>query len=196
LGPAIRRLVESTGNPDLLREPTEGIRATVIGAGEYTMQASGSTSYISSRDPLPVFGLKVVRPTMEDGLTVEAALRRAMTKFDLTRFTGGVALALSVQGQQNYWTLRDLAENVARVAADSDDPDAPLIVVLDQDVAKSLGGILKEELGLPRELVVIDGIDVGDLDYLDIGNPMGISEVVPVTVKSLMFPQRSYNLPG
>ena len=39
-----------------------------------------------------------------------------------------------------------------------------------------------------RDVVVVDGIDVGDLDYLDIGLPMGISEVVPVTVKSLVFP--------
>ena len=29
---------------DVLREPIEGIRATVIGAGEYTIQASGNTS--------------------------------------------------------------------------------------------------------------------------------------------------------
>ncbi|MEK7214498.1 MAG: ethanolamine ammonia-lyase reactivating factor EutA [Chloroflexota bacterium] len=196
LGPAIRRLVEGAGIPDLLREPTEGIRATVIGAGEYTMQASGSTSFLSSHDPLPVFGLKVVRPTMENGVTVETALRRAMAKFDLPGFTDGLALALSIQGQQNYWTLRSLAESVLKVVSDAESPDAPLFVVLDQDVAKSLGGILKEELGLKRELIVIDGIDVGDLDYLDIGKPMGVSEVVPVTVKSLMFPQRSYNLPG
>ena len=37
---------------------------------------------------------------------------------------------------------------------------------------------------------MVDGIDVGDLDYLDIGRPMGISEVVPVTVKSLIFPTK------
>lgn len=34
----------------------------------------------------------------------------------------------------------------------------------------------------------MNGIDVDDLDYLDIGRPMGISEIVPVTVKSLIFP--------
>ena len=62
-----------------------------------------------------------------------------------------------------------------------------MFIVLDTDVAKSLGGILKEELNLERELVVVDGINVGDLEYLDIGRPMGVSEVVPVTVKSLVF---------
>ena len=59
------------------------------------------------------------------------------------------------------------------------------------DVAKSLGSMLKEELGVPHQVIAIDGIDVGDLDYLDIGQPMGVSEVIPVTVKSLMFPNRA-----
>ena len=43
---------------DVLREPIEGIRATVIGAGEYTIQASGNTSYVSNEKALPVHGLK------------------------------------------------------------------------------------------------------------------------------------------
>ena len=110
-------------------------------------------------------------------------------------FTPGLALALSVQGQQDYWSLRSLAEGLAAVVQRSDSPTEPLFLVLDQDVAKSLGGILKEELHLGRDIVAVDGIDVGDLDYLDIGRPLGASEVLPVTVKSLMFPQRSYNLP-
>ena len=59
------------------------------------------------------------------------------------------------------------------------------------DVARSLGGILYEEVGLDRDLVVVDGIDVGDLDFVDIGRPMGISEPLPVTVKSLLFPTSS-----
>ena len=192
LGRAIRALVEGEGRPGLLQEPTEGIRATVIGAGEYTVQASGSTSYISNFDALPVFGLKVVRPFMGDGLPMETAVQLALGKFDLQRFTSGLALALAIQGQQDYWTLRKLAESVVAVLANAEDSDCPLFLILDQDVAKSLGGILKEELDVRREIIVVDGIDVGDLDYLDIGRPMGITEVVPVTVKSLMFPQRSY----
>ena len=50
-----------------------------------------------------------------------------------------------------------------------------------------MGGILKEELNLAQEVIVVDGIDVGELDYLDNGRPMGISGAVPVTVKSLIF---------
>ena len=172
-----------------LRQAAEGIRATVIGAGEYTMQASGTTSHLSGADALPAFGLKVIRPMPEEGEPLAGALERAMAKFDLCGFTPGLALALSPDGEMNYRTLRAMAEGIASVVDKENSATAPLFIVLDKDVAKSLGGILKEELLLhDRDVVVVDGINVGDLDYLDIGVPMGISEVVPVTVKSLVFP--------
>ncbi|MBI4493436.1 MAG: ethanolamine ammonia-lyase reactivating factor EutA [Chloroflexi bacterium] len=172
----------------LLREPSEGIRATVIGAGEYTVQASGNTSYISSERVLPVFGLKVVKAVVEDGHAAEAELRAALARFDLERFTSGLALALSLAEPLSYRSLRRVAEGIAALVQQSDSSTAPLFLLLDADVARSLGGILKEELDLPRELVALDGIEVGDLDYVDIGCPMGVSESLPVTVKSLMFP--------
>ena len=114
-----------------------------------------------------------------------------MTKFDLSGFTSGLALALSVCGELNYQTLRAVAEAIAWVLEKGDSETAPLFIVLDKDVAKSLGGILKEEFLSERAVIVVDGIDVGDLDYLYIGLPIGISEVVPVTVKSLVFPNTS-----
>jgi len=45
-------------------------------------------------------------------------------------------------------------------------------------VAKSLGGVLKEELKLQQEVIAVDGIDVGDLDYIDIGRPLGVSRSI------------------
>jgi ethanolamine utilization protein EutA len=59
---------------------------------------------------------------------------------------------------------------------------------LDLDIAKSLGGMLKDEFKVARDIIAVDGIEVGDLDYIDIGECLGITEVIPVTVKSLMFP--------
>ena len=47
---------------------------------------------------------------------------------------------------------------------------------------------LAHQLAPQREIVAVDGIEVGDLEYVDIGRPMGTSEVLPVTVKSLLFP--------
>jgi ethanolamine utilization protein EutA len=57
------------------------------------------------------------------------------------------------------------------------------------DIAKSLGGMLKDEFKVGSDVTAVDGIGVGDLDYIDIGKCLGITEVIPVTVKSMMFPR-------
>ena len=193
-GKAIRDLTQATLNPGVLIEAVEGIRATVIGAGEYTLQASGSTSYISTADVLPVRGIQVARAFVDKEQSpkeMHEALTTALGKYDLEHLGSNMAMALTVTGQPDYWYIRKLAESIQAVADPSDPAEAPLFLMLDVDVAKSLGGILREELKLDRAVIAIDGIEVGDLDYVDIGKPMGVSEVIPVTVKSLIFALRS-----
>ncbi len=191
LGQNVRDYLKKLPKKNILRELIEGIRATVIGAGEYTIQASGNTSYISNPHVLPIFGLKVIQASLKEGDSVIDALKRSLAKFDMTAFTSGLALSLSLDGQLNYRSIRRIAEGIAELCQNSD--KGPLYLALDLDVAKSLGAILKEELKLDREVIAIDGIEVGDLDYIDIGEPMGITEVIPVTVKSLMFPGTKLN---
>ncbi len=183
MGSYLRKLPKK----NILREPIEGIRATVIGAGEYTIQASGNTSYISAPQLLPAFGLKVVQVSLKQDQPVLETLRQSLAKFDLTTIDSGAALCLSVDGQLDYKNIREVAEGVAAVCRGSEGGRGPLYLVQDVDIAKSLGAILKEEIGLDRDIIAIDGIEVGDLDYVDIGKPMGTTEVIPVTVKSLMF---------
>jgi ethanolamine utilization protein EutA len=187
LGKAMRSYLKKLPKKKILREPIEGIRATVIGAGEYTMQASGNTSYISTPQILPVFGLKVVRVSLRQGQSFLETLRQSLAKFDLTTITSEVALFLSLDGQLDYKNIREVAEGIATLCKGPECAKSPLYLVQDVDIAKSLGAILKEELGLARDIIAIDGIEVGDLDYIDIGKPMGNTEVIPVTVKSLMF---------
>jgi ethanolamine utilization protein EutA len=178
----------------VLIQSAEGIRATVIGAGEYTLQASGSTSYISTADVLPVRGVQVARAFInkeQSAGEMAQALSAALGKYDLESLSSNMALALSVNGQPDYAYIRMLAESIVGVVDKTEGPGAPVFVVLDVDVAKSLGGIMTEELKLDRALIAVDGIEVGDLDYIDIGKPMGVSEVIPVTVKSLIFALRS-----
>jgi ethanolamine utilization protein EutA len=101
---------------DVLREPIEGIRATVIGAGEYTIQASGNTSYVSNEKALPVHGLKVIQAPIRDGESVSEAIKQALRKFDLSCFTSGLALSLTVSGVPDYQSVRRIAEGVATSA--------------------------------------------------------------------------------
>ena len=187
LGKKMRSYLKKLPKRNIFRKPIEGIRATVIGAGEYTIQASGNTSYISAPQILPAFGLKVVRVSLKQGQPVLETLRQSLAKFDLTTINSGVALSISLDGQLDYKSIREVAEGIAAICKGSEGGKNPLYLVQEVDIAKSLGAILKEELGLNRHVISIDGIEVGDLDYIDIGKPMGTTEVIPVTVKSLMF---------
>jgi ethanolamine utilization protein EutA len=191
LGSGVRARLEAIGHGGLIAESDSGIRATVIGAGEYTIQASGNTSYISNKECLPTYSLKVVKAESSTGISLEQAIRIALRKYDLEAFEDGLALALTLDSLRDltYPFLREVAEGVADTAATADGNLTSLFLILDRDVAKSVGGILKEELGLRAELIALDGIAVGDLDFIDIGEPMGASEVLPVTVRSFVFPK-------
>ncbi|MCH8848828.1 MAG: ethanolamine ammonia-lyase reactivating factor EutA, partial [Chloroflexi bacterium] len=149
--------------------------------------------YIATADVLPVHCIQVARALIDkeqSGEEVRKAILTALGKYDVAQLNGDMALALSVAGQPDYWYIRRVAEAIASVTGDGPS-GAPAFIVLDVDVAKSLGGILVEELHVDRSVIAIDGIEVGDLDYIDIGKPMGVSEVIPVTVKSLIFALRS-----
>jgi ethanolamine utilization protein EutA len=54
-------------------------------------------------------------------------------------------------------------------------------------VAHTLGRILVDELGAAGALIVVDGLDLRDLDYVDIGEVVRPAGVVPVVIKSLVF---------
>ncbi|MEX2035701.1 MAG: ethanolamine ammonia-lyase reactivating factor EutA, partial [Xanthobacteraceae bacterium] len=63
----------------------------------------------------------------------------------------------------------------------------PLYIMLDGDVAQTLGAILREELGVASEILAIDGVVLWDFDYIDLGRIRLPSMTVPVTIKSLVF---------
>lgn len=64
---------------------------------------------------------------------------------------------------------------------------APLIVVVEKDVAKALGQALKALLGSHKHVICIDTIKVENDDYIDIGKGLANGKVVPVIVKTLVF---------
>ena len=63
----------------------------------------------------------------------------------------------------------------------------PLFIMLDGDVAQTLGAMLREELDVRSEILVIDGVVLWDFDYIDLGRIRLPSKTVPVTIKSLVF---------
>ncbi len=172
-----------------LRPLPAGIRATVIGASQFTVQLSGNTVHVSRPDLLPLRNLPVVHPRLPEGAgapAVAAALRRAMSRLDLDE-PRPLAVALSLPGEPHHRTLRELALGVADGLGDHLARRLPLVLALDADLGRSLGHVLEEELGPMESLVVIDGLELVELDYVDVGEMVRPAGVVPVVIKSLAF---------
>ena len=61
------------------------------------------------------------------------------------------------------------------------------MLVNDGDVGGLVGIHLKEDMHLPNPVISIDGIDLREFDYIDIGSLIACSGAVPVVIKSLIF---------
>ena len=193
LGLALARRLAAGALPWPLLPPGECIRATAIGASAYSVQLSGNTTYVSSPgDLLPRKNLQVLQPPYECGETIVAdelaeAIRRRFAAFDLEEGEAEVALALRWRGAPSYERVAAFGCGIVRGLARTVAAGKPLYLVLDGDIARTLGAILREELGVASELLVIDGVILSDFDYVDLGRIRVPSQTVPVTIKSLVF---------
>ena len=201
LGEAIRRRMDKGALPWPLLPAGECIRATALGASEYSVQLSGNTSYISNAGALlPRRNLQVVQPPFACGEHIDAgalaaAIRKHLTAFDAALGTYEVALALRWTGLPEYTRMAAFAAGIKQGMAAAIANGQPLYVMLDGDVAQTLGAILREELGIANEILVIDGLMLRDFDYIDLGRIRLPSNTVPVTIKSLVFSEDP-RLPG
>jgi ethanolamine utilization protein EutA len=169
------------------------MRATALGASEYSVQLSGNTVYISSpRELLPRKNLQVVHPLVALGDTVDASdvatdIRNHFQHFDLVEGDSEVALAFRWRGAPAYARLAAFARGIAEALPRTLAAGKPVFVILDGDVGDTLGALLKDELGVASEVLVLDGISLWDFDYIDLGRVRMPSFTVPVTIKSLVF---------
>lgn len=172
----------------------ERIRATVIGASQFTVQVSGNTIHISGPITLPEHNIPVVAIDVgHDGALTGDAVRRAVERrtaqVDLAQRDGSVAIALAWDGEPRYEHLRALADGITAAHIAAPRHGRPIIIALTADIGASLGGIIQDELGVTTGVIAIDGLDLADLDFIDIGEQVQPARVVPVVVKSLIFPQ-------
>jgi ethanolamine utilization protein EutA len=172
----------------------ERIRATVIGASQFTVQVSGNTIHLSGPIVLPAHNIPVVAVDIgqDDAISAAAvrdAVQRRSAQVDLAERDGPVAIALAWNGEPRYEHLRAIADGIAAAHQAAPRRDCPIIVALAADIGASLGGIISDELGVTTGVIAIDGLDLADLDFIDIGEQVMPARVVPVVVKSLIFPQ-------
>lgn len=193
LGAALRKRVDAGKLPYPQLPAGECIRATAIGASEYSVQLSGNTVYISNPgELLPRKNLQVLQPDVDlsgaiDPARVTQAIRRHFEAFDLKEGEADVALALRWGGPPAYSRLSALAQGIVEALPMTLMESRPLFLVLDGDIAHSLGALLKDEWNIASDVLVIDGVSLWDFDYIDLGRVRMPSHTVPVTIKSLVF---------
>jgi len=193
LGRAVRRRLDQGGAPWPLLPAGECIRATALGASEYSVQLSGNTSYISNPGALlPRRNLQVLQPVFAFGEEVDAdalaqAIRVHRKSFEAENVDAEIALAFHWQGAPAYPRIHAFAQGIASGLADKVAAGQPIYVMLDGDIAQTLGAILREDCKVMSEILCIDGVMLMDFDYIDLGRVRVPSYTVPVTIKSLVF---------
>jgi len=192
LAQEIRARVEGWG-PKLDRA-SEGIRATVIGASQYTTQVSGSTIYVAPLEALPLRNVPVIAPAFAldhdeiDSAAVAAEIKALLKRLDLGEAGTPVAVFVPWRGSATFRRLdafcQGLTDGLAAILADGH----PLVLAGDGDVGGLMGIHLREEMQLDNAIVSVDGLDLKEFDYIDIGTMLPNSGAVPVVIKSLIFP--------
>jgi ethanolamine utilization protein EutA len=174
-----------------LIDPGQRIRATVIGASQFTVQVSGKTIYLPDPYVLPVHNVPVVRVDLGSAGSVDpsrlaVAIRAGVDEIDLDR-TGSVAIAFSWHCDPEHSRLKAMGEGIVQALIPLKDRIKLLLLIIDGDIGKTLGRLLHRELHWPGKLVSIDGMELQELDYVDVGELIAPPGVVPVVIKSLLF---------
>ncbi|WP_371805095.1 ethanolamine ammonia-lyase reactivating factor EutA [Candidatus Lokiarchaeum ossiferum] len=189
----IRNLCEELQLPII--EPTSKIRATVIGAGAFSLSVSGSTCYWDETIKLPLNNIPVVPIAVDynkfffEGYQeylrqkVEIALRN----FNLVE--GEDVFALYFKDQIYQSAIVPLAQSLEIVFSNSINNHKLIIIVLGEDGGKMLGLTLKRETLIKNNLLCLDELDLEAGDWIDIGAPLntGAKKSFPITKKSLVF---------
>ncbi len=185
-----RRLTEWAAAMEPARQR---IRATVVGASQYSVQVSGSTIFLDPEGTLPLRNLAVIAPRLDLPETVSEqavaeAVAEALQRMELADGARPVAVAVPWQGSALYGRLKALGRGLVVGMAPVIAAGQPLVLVVDGDVGGLLGMQIRSEERVPVPIVSIDGIALGEFDFIDIGEVIRATGAAPVVVKSLLFP--------
>jgi ethanolamine utilization protein EutA len=190
LAKKIRALTAKLQSPVV--EPINKIRATVIGAGAYSLSVSGSSGFMDDKLTLPIRNIPVLRVDAEyDRLSVEHVVSRvnmAFQRHDLVEGQEIVALYFRDPVRVNYPALELFARSMEAALPNSIAKKMPIILIFQKDIACSVGNVIRRETRLNTNLLSLDELSLNDGDWIDISEPLVRRQVFPVTVKSLVFP--------
>jgi ethanolamine utilization protein EutA len=173
-------------------DPGQGIRATVIGAAQFSVQISGNTILIADPGKLPLQNLPVLACsfTHDEDIAADAvatAIRAALSRADFVEGDSPLALSFPWRGDPSHRRLYAVAAGICEALARTLQEELPLVLLVDGDVGKSLGRVIRHEIAPRADVIAIDGIALKEFDYVDIGSVIELTNVVPIIIKSLLF---------
>ena len=193
LAEEIKLLIKEYNLP--LIEPENKIRATVIGAGAFSLSISGSTCYYDESVELPLENVPVVP------INIDSRDLYNEGKYD--EFKDGISLALKnfnlVEGEDIFAlyfkdiligsNIVSLAKIIEIALPNSITNDKLILVILRGDGGKMLGLTLKKTTSIKNNLFCLDELELEAGDWIDIGAPFQTEnrKAFPVTIKSLVF---------
>ena len=179
-----------------------GIRATVLGSTQHSVQVSGNTITITHDDVLPLQNVPMV-PFVADRETdhshgddshhehpekiYDDLTRDVLEKldlYDIDELSGGFAFGFHVHGLPTYDFLSKIADAVIE-GWETFDGEHPIVIAFDSDVAMNTGRIVSDRVDVP--VVAVDGVELSQFGYIDIGEELAATSAVPLTIKSLVF---------
>jgi ethanolamine utilization protein EutA len=167
------------------------IRATVIGAGAYSLSISGCSGFRDDRISFPIRNVPVLRVDVDQAkLSTEhiiAQINASFQRFDLNEGEEIIALYFKDPVRVSYPQLELFAKSIERALVNTVRNKLPVILIFETDIACSVGNVIRRETQLQTNLLSLDELTLKEGDWVDIGEPLVAGQVFPVTVKSLVF---------
>ena len=193
IGPILAAKINSLAAklPSPVIEPINKIRATVIGAGAYSLSISGSSGFMDAALSFPIRNVPVIRVDIDRSkLSVEhviAQINVSFQRFDVDEGDDIVALYFKDTLRASYPELELFAKSIEAALANSVEKKMPVILIFEKDIACSVGSVIRRETDLKTNLLSLDELTLKEGDWIDIGEPLVAGQVFPITVKSLVF---------
>ncbi len=172
-------------------EPENKIRATVIGAGSFSLSVSGSTCYFDKSILFPLENIPVINVNIQkenfSPENLEKEVNRAFKRFDMQEGKDLVALYFKDPIHRSAYYLLEFAKAIEKALPNSIVKNMMIILIFDQDMGGSVGIALRRETSIQNNLICMDELDLEEGDWIDIGAPLYSGQAFPVTVKSLVF---------
>ncbi|MHA1585215.1 MAG: ethanolamine ammonia-lyase reactivating factor EutA [Promethearchaeota archaeon] len=189
----IKNLIEEYHLPII--EPKNKIRATVIGAGAFSLSVSGSTCYYDDSIKFPLENIPIVPIELDynkfflDGYQnyFKKMIDQALQNFNLVE--GVDEFAIYLKEHVNQPSIVQLAQSIEKSFPNSMRGNKLIIIVLGEDGGKVLGLTIKRETLIKKNLLCLDELELKAGDWIDIGVPLnsGPKKAFPITKKSLVF---------